>query len=309
MVCQSQCVAERLSAIMFLVYGDESLDETQSRVCAVGGLVGTEKSWSDLEPKWKSLHCGTPFHATDCDSNKGDYQPKPDEDSDAKHKSNKSLYEASIILLAESGVCGFASAYDLAAEREAFPPTYGPAVYYGPFLDVLCEILKFSSNHHMAKLSFDSRIESEHNAGLIYANLRENNPGWKERLAEEISFVSSKTCVRIQIADLFAREAMKVLDNKVSPVKRSTRRSWETLQNTGRFVVLLRGISYFHYQEQHRQQMGGSLGLTPTEFQSWLKAKKRQRNLTASIEFLLERVNQMTPEQEQASENFWRVLR
>jgi len=49
--------------------------------------------------------------------------------------------------------------------------------------------------------------------------------------------------------------------------------------------------------------------LTPTEFQSWLKAKKRQRNLTASIEFLLERVNQMTPEQEQASENFWRVLR
>ena len=80
---------------MFLVYGDESLDETQSRVCAVGGLVGTEKSWSDLEPKWKSLHCGTPFHATDCDSNKGDYQPKPDEDSDAKHKSNKSLYEAS----------------------------------------------------------------------------------------------------------------------------------------------------------------------------------------------------------------------
>lgn len=161
----------------------------------------------------------------------------------------------------------------------------------------------------MAKLSFHSRIESEHNAGLIYANLRESNPGWKERLAEEISFVSSKTCVRIQIADLFAREAMKVLDNKVAPVKRPTRRSWETLQNTGRFVVLLRGISYFNYQEQHRQQMAGSLGLTPTEFQSWLKARKRQRNLTASIEFLLERVNQMTPEQEQASENSWRVLR
>lgn len=120
MCAKSQCVVERLSAIMFLVYGDESLDETQSRVCAVGGLVGTEKSWSDLEPKWKSLHCGTPFHATDCDSDKGDYQPKPDEDSDAKQKSNKSLYKASIILLAESGVCGFASAYDLAAEREAF---------------------------------------------------------------------------------------------------------------------------------------------------------------------------------------------
>lgn len=32
---------------MLLVYGDKSLDETQERVCAVAGVVGTEESWND----------------------------------------------------------------------------------------------------------------------------------------------------------------------------------------------------------------------------------------------------------------------
>lgn len=36
---------------MFLVFRDESLDETRSRVCPVGGLVGIESAWKDLESK------------------------------------------------------------------------------------------------------------------------------------------------------------------------------------------------------------------------------------------------------------------
>ena len=131
MLCLSQA-ATGVSAVMFLLHGDESLDETQSRVCAVGGLVGTEESWAALEGQWKALHGSIPFHANDCDSDHGDYAPLLGEDADAKHHANKELYKQSSILLAESGIGGFASAYDLAAQREAFPPPYGPPLYYQP---------------------------------------------------------------------------------------------------------------------------------------------------------------------------------
>jgi hypothetical protein len=226
---QSQCWG--VSALMFLVYGDESLDETQSRVCAVGGLVGTEAAWISLEAKWKSLHGEIPFHANHCESDQGDYAPRPGEHPDERHKANQSLYKASVIAIAESDIGGFASAYDLAAQRIAFPPPYAPPVYYQPFLDVLQAMVTLSMNWGlMAKLTFDSRVESEHNAALIYANLRENSPGWTDRLAGEISFVSSRKCARIQMADLFARESMKVLDNQVGPIKREPRRSWEALE-------------------------------------------------------------------------------
>lgn len=94
---------------MFLLYGDESLDETQSRVCAVAGLVGTEEAWSALEVKWKTLHGEIPFHGNDCESDHGDYAPKSGEDADAKHKANKALYKASTILLAESDIGGIAA--------------------------------------------------------------------------------------------------------------------------------------------------------------------------------------------------------
>jgi hypothetical protein len=118
------------------------------------------------------------------------------------------------------GYVAFASAYDLAAQREAFPPPYGPPVYYQPFMDVLQAMGNFSiSRGGQVEFIFDSRIETEHNAGLIYAHLRESSPEWKQRFAPKISFESSRDNPRIQIADLFAREAMKALDNEVGPIK------------------------------------------------------------------------------------------
>ena len=99
---------------MLLVYGDESLDGTQSRVCAVAGVIGTEEMWRDLEPKWIERNAGTPFHATDCESGHGDYEGRPVDE-------RKTLYKDLAILIAESGFGGFASAQDLAAQRKAFP--------------------------------------------------------------------------------------------------------------------------------------------------------------------------------------------
>lgn len=286
---------------MFLVYGDESLDETRSRVCAVGGLVGTENAWKDLEDKWKSLHGDIPFHAKDCDSDHGDYKPKPGEDEGAKHRANKELYKHSTILVANSEIGGFASAYDLAAQREAFPPPYGPPVYYQPFMDVLQAMGNFALHRDdEVELIFDSRIESEHNAGLIYAHMRESNPEWKKRFASKIAFETSSDTPRIQMADLFAREAMKALDNEIGPVKRKIRKSWEVLRGTGRFIVYSFSHEYFAGIKRDIPNLEEELGFNADDFARWLQKNKRQWSVTSYFEFLTWHLKNMPTEKRES---------
>jgi len=286
-----------MEAMILLVYGDESLDETASRVCAVAGVVGPEVAWADLESKWKALHGNIPFHANHCESDRGDYSPSADEDSNTKHKVNQELYKDSVILLAESGLGGFASAYDLAAQREAFPPPYGPPIYYQPFMDVLQAMGNLALNRDDSlELTFDSRIESEHNAGLIYAHMRESNPEWKKRFASKISFESSRLNARIQISGLFAREAMKALDNEVGPVKRKIRRSWQALKSTGRFVIYSFSRQYFAGIKNDLPNLEEELGFNAADYAAWLHRKGRQWNVTNYFEFLTEHLANMPPE-------------
>lgn len=298
--CAQNQSRQKVAAIMFLVYGDESLDETRSRVCAVGGLVGTEEAWNDLENKWRSLHGNTAFHAKDCDSDHGDYEPLPGEDKDAKHKANKALYKASAILLAESAIGGFASAYDLAAQRQAFPPPYGPPVYYQPFMDVLQRMGNFAINQDdRVEFTFDSRLESEHNAGLIYAHIRESHPEWQKRFASKISFESSRDNPRIQIADIFAREAMKALDNEIGPVKRKIRGAWKTLRDTRRFLVVSYSHQYFQDAKKDLPNMQELFEFDGQYFAEWLRKHGRQWNVTNYFEFLTQNLENMSSEKRQ----------
>jgi hypothetical protein len=283
---------------MFLVYGDESMDEAQNRVCAVAALVGIDKDWESLEAKWKDLHGDIPFHANDCESNRGNFAVGPTEDADAKNKQNKELYRNSVLLLAESEIGGFGSALDLKSQREAFRPPNNPPLYYQPFIDVLYAVYNLlESNSGFSKLTFDSRIQSDHNAALIYAGLRENNSEWQQRFADEISFVSSRLNVRIQIADLFAREAMKDLDNEVGPKKRPTRKSWECLRDTGRFFIKRTGMEYFDPASRNMDQVREIFHIGPGDFEQWLKDRNRQWNHTNWYEFLQWAYNRASHEQ------------
>ncbi len=77
------------------------------------------------------------------------------------------------------------------------------------------------------EFTFDHRQESEYNAGLLYQYMV-TLPEWNEQnifMGARINFGSRKD-VRIQAADIIAREAMKHLDNLG---KRPTRRSLQAL--------------------------------------------------------------------------------
>ncbi len=108
-MCKSQSVV-----VMLFAYGDESMDETKQRVCAVAGLIGTEEQWNGLEWKWTQRTNGVPFHGNDCDSDQGDYESRP-------HWENKALYRDLTILLANSGLAGYGQAIDLMAKNTVFP--------------------------------------------------------------------------------------------------------------------------------------------------------------------------------------------
>lgn len=280
----------KLSAIMLLVYGDESLDGTQSRVCAVAGVIGTEEMWRDLEPKWIERNRGVPFHAADCEPAHGDYEGQDKSET-------KALYRELTILLAESGLGGYASAQDLAAQRKAFPSPYEPPLYYQGFMDVLEAMRNAADNRgEMAELTFDSRIGTEFNATEIYSYLQDSGLYWRERLAEKLSFVSSRNNPRIQIADLFAHEAMKELDNEVLQSNR-TRKSWECLKSTGRFRVDKFGEKYFSDPRMQPQTLLKALGFKDGDYCEWRERKRLPHGYTSFLRFLFEQRSKMTEEQ------------
>jgi len=264
---------------VLLVYGDESMDETQQRVCAVVGIIGREENWDALERQWTLRTNGVPFHANDCDSDQGDYKGRP-------HLENKALYRDLVILLANSGLAGYGQAIDLIAKTKVFPEVED-ITYYTAFQRVVFAVKNFAHRTgDIAKLTFDMRVESAHNAGFIYRSLRENELDWAPNLASDITFEFAKKNTRIQVADLFAREAMKALDNVIGPVKREIRKSWQALRDTQRFEVDAFSIDWFEDMKHKLPEAEKTMNLNREMYLEWLRLRNRQHNTSNMFEFV-----------------------
>jgi hypothetical protein len=277
-----------IETVMISVFGDESHDERCERVFTVGILLGFPEAWHIVESRWRTRNSGVPFHANNCDSDKGDFASKPGEDQDQKHSANKALYKENTILLAESGLLGFASNVDLQAQAKYMPSLVidSPRTYYKCFWDVIEMIQAVAGQFNdVAECVFDSRTESEFNAGFLYGQLRENYPQWAPRLAEKIIFDSSKKNPRLQMADLWAREAMKALDNDIGPVKRR-RRSWQTLSATKRFTAYSYSHDWFRDFSVDYENVKQRLGYSDEECMKWLREKRLQPNFANLVRFL-----------------------
>jgi hypothetical protein len=264
--------------VMLFVYGDESMDEAKQRVCAVAGIIGTEDQWKALEFQWARRTNGVPFHGNDCDSDQGDYSDRP-------HWENKALYRDLTTLLANSGLCGYGHAIDLIARNKAFPESEDLA-YYTAFQRVVVAMVNFAqSAGDITEMIFDMRLESEHNAGFIYGAIRDNEPDWAPFLSSKISFEFAKSNPRIQVADLLAREAMKALDNLIGPVNRPTRKSWQALLDTKRFVTFGFGTDWFESLKHAMPEAEKKMNMNREMYIEWLSERKRQHNLSNMFQF------------------------
>jgi hypothetical protein len=240
-------------AAMILAYGDDSSD-----IVRTGGI---------------------PFHAHDCDSDHGDFEH-------TTHEENKALYRDLTIMAAESHVQGFAVVIDLIASQRVFPGSPELA-YYRAFLRVIEYMKKCAEgNREMAEFTLDMRMESEHNAELLYRSVRETEIDWTSHLADKVSFEFSKKNPRLQVVDLFARESMKALDNKIGPVKRPPRKSWEALDRSHKFQIEVYSDGWFDGLKRDYPKLEEMVGFCEKDYLEWLKQRNRHHNMTNLILFI-----------------------
>src|ERR1700735_3455950 len=254
------------------------MDETKQRVCAVAGIIGAEDQWKALEFRWTRRTNGVPFHGNDCDSDQGDYTNRP-------HWENKALYRDLTTMLANSGLAGYGHAVDLKEKNKVFPESEDLA-YYTAFQRVVVAIVNFARHARgIVEMTFDMRLESEHNAGFIYGAIRDNEPDWAPCLSDKISFEFAKSNPRIQVADLLAREAMKALDNLIGPVTRPTRKSWQALLDTKRFVTCGFSTDWFEDLKRKMPEAEKQMNMNRDMYIEWLRQRKRQHNVSNLFQF------------------------
>jgi hypothetical protein len=260
------------------VFGDESSDETKQRVFAVAAVVGTENQWDVLAEAWLARTKGVPFHANHCESGWGDYKDIP-------HADNHLLYRDLTTLLVGSGLSGWGFAIDLAAQKKIFPDA--PDIsYYKGFSEVIAAMVVLAAKYNQpVKFTFDMREESEHNSAFLYKMYRER-PEVKVDMFRNVTFARSREEPRVQVADLWARETMKALDNIIGPVKRGPRKSWEALAGTKRFAMDAIGLEWFESLKGQMDSMQREYGMEPVKYHQWLNRNKLQPSITNMFRFL-----------------------
>jgi hypothetical protein len=272
----------RKVVILLSVFGDESHDETAARVFAVAGLFGNDEQWGDLEKNWLTLTSGKVFHATECDTDQGAFAGIP-------HEENKKLYKGLTQVLCNSKIIGFGSAVDIAGHHEFFPDVPVDMPYYKCFRDVVYRCGKWTEwaiPQDRVKFTFDQRIESNYNAGLLY-NYMATLPEWSGYFDDEISFASRKQ-VGIQAADLYAREVMKHLDNMIGPVQRPTRRSMEALLATKRFGCDLFMREHFEDFRRKFDAVAKNVGVDQGQYVAWLGKYRVRDSVSSRFRYLID---------------------
>lgn len=268
----------RLVASMIFVYGDDSYDEQQQRVCAVAVVFGFEDQWKQFESKWIARNGIIPFHARDCESDQGDYRV-------FCHQQNKELYKDCATMLASSGLGGRSYAINLMARQNVFPASEDVA-YYHAFANLMEAIKDLCVRLTIrAEFIFDIQVDNEYNAGSLYDVIRRDSPEMIDLFVSKLSFGRAQECARLQAADLFAFESMKRLDSQIGPVKRDVRKSYAALHDTGQFWATAFSHKYFEDLKRNMPELEKLTGCNQNEYTQWLKQRKRQHSVSSMIAF------------------------
>jgi hypothetical protein len=246
----------------------------------VSVIGGYEEWWREVEERWIPRCNGIPFHANECESDKGDY-------ADIPHEQNKAMYRDLTTILADSKVGGLGIAIDITAQRKIFPYSLELA-YYRAFVDALSKCTELGKNlGEVVKLTFDIGTENKFNAAYLYKTMRDGDPELFEWLHPEISFIPWRKSPRVQMGDLLAYEAWKALDHTVGPVKRK-RGSWEALRATGRFETLSYSEEWFTDLRRHIEsgELGEKVGFNQGDYEQWLRDNNIHHDLSNIFRFI-----------------------
>lgn len=267
--------------IVYAVYGDESRDEEQKRVYAVASVFGHDDDWAELRHPWTDRLGGRVFHAAECEFGKGDF-------ADLPLGEGKRIYRDLVKLIAQRRFFALGIAINVADYHISFPSDFVDAPYLWAFGDCVrasAEMAHLTIPSGPVELTFDQNEPIEHNAGALYAFIRRfKDTKHRELLADKFSFASRRT-IGIQVADLFARETMKRMDDGITMSDRPVRRSFKALHQTGRFnYIPLEGPDF----ERRKQELAGRLGAGAemSTYRQWIEKQRLQDCISNRIAHL-----------------------
>lgn len=279
-----QARRKRVIVFMLTVFGDESHDETQQRVFAVAGIMGTQEEWDALTPAWLSRTGGTPFHASDCEADREEYR-------EISHEKNLKLYADLVKILLKTNLMGFAAVMDLMAHNDLFPDVVKNIPYHICFQRV---VMWFARMGHLSvpqqrvKFTFD-RNSINNASSVVLFEAMEKDPSWEHaKYLDEISFAKRLDTVGIQAADLLAREAMKYCDNFfVGLSDRPVRKPIKEFSDSHKYYFDFYSRGYFQAYKDQFEELAKESGFNVEDYRMWLLQNKLKDNLTNRHRYLL----------------------
>ena len=269
---------------MLSVFADDSSDEKGKRIFAIAGVMGTQEEWEALKILWLERTGGKIFHATDCDSDRGDFKDIP-------HEQNKKLYKDLTNLLAQTNMMGFGVALDVKSFMAFLPDALDDAPYINCFIRLISTFAGLASYvipQQKIGFTFDINLKTKYNSALLYEHFLINHPEIKTSFMEDIIGYATSRTVGIQVADLFTRETMKVFDNRFGPHIRPVRLSARKLLETNRFKCYYYGEEYFKFLKDKIDEF--KQNYVPKEhenYEKWLLQHGCQDNAESRTRFLI----------------------
>jgi len=284
--CQIRNDRQAGVCLVIYAYGDDGSDEKHERVAAVSIVAGYEDWWQQLDWDWVQRCGGRPFHATDCECDKGAFAPEFGRE-DETHRENKELYRDLTAMLAASPIGGIGVAIDLKAQMQIFPNSL-PIAYFRALVECFeraANVAEYAGD--VCEVTYDISKENAYNAGQLYAWLRESDQRLCSLLHPKLSFVSWRDSARVQAADLLAYEAWKALDHTVGSVRR-TRKSWDALRATQRFETYSYSSDWFHDLKKHIElgELKKASDFSEADYRQWLMQGNRRNSMSNIFSFI-----------------------
>jgi hypothetical protein len=220
-----------------------ALDESASkRVFSVTGVLSSVALWDRLEQSWnQALVNADPklraFHMTDFESRKPPFGA-------LKDMQRTKLISALVDAINAIGPMVFSARLELSISDAVLPATIRPEdksklLYVTCFMTLYSELYRWLRDKTIfdfgpVPLVLDRNRDVHHMITSVDAAIRNSKPEFDELLGPLV-FDGRERCVPLQVADVFAYEIMKDLDNRIL-ANGKTRKSYQRLMKAGSIV-------------------------------------------------------------------------
>lgn len=212
---------------MFVAYLDESSDQKEEIVFAVGAFIGRNEKWTAIEWRWKQLlrEYGIKYyHAVEAENVSGEFDRPPFRATPGKLTSKESkqiqqIRERFLSLACNGTLAGIVMGIDM-KDFKAF--TAAPAIldkfggtpyYYGyhlAMLTVVDLIKKEGRSRELVAFICDQHQKYSPTMLAVHSDLQKNNLHWRSQIGS-LTYESKNRFIGLQVADCLAYEGRRHL--------------------------------------------------------------------------------------------------